>query len=316
MNLHENEQLFSEIVAIVAQIIGLPEIYIEKDYWVTKALKHLSEFSRADEVVFKGGTSLSKAFSLIERFSEDIDLAIFTEGGTQNFGKKLLKQVETAVTNGLIYLKNDARESKGFKFRKTVYKYPRSIDGVDFGQASSELLVQINAFSNPEPFEKLKLQTLIAEVLIEKNKQDIVEQYDLHGFLINVLSVKRTLVEKILGVIKDSYENNPIARLSNRIRHLYDICMILKDDKYRDFISSTDFKLLCDICIADEKAIFISQSNWFEHSLKEAPLFSEFKNWSKSLKLTYNGVFADLVYRDMPTMDEIEETIDFIRENL
>ena len=316
MKLHEDEQLFVELVAIAAQTIGLPQVYVEKDYWVTKALKHLSEFTRADEVVFKGGTSLSKAYRLIDRFSEDIDLAIFSEGMSDNAGKKLLKQVETAATQGLIYLEDDIRQSKGSKFRKTVYQYPRSIEETNFGQASPELLIEVNAFTNPEPFEKCELQTLIAEFLVNQNRQDIVDQYNLHGFLINVLSVKRTLVEKILGVVKDSYDEDPVAKLSDRIRHLYDICLILKHDEYRDFIISSDFKRLSDICITDEKSDFLSHSNCFEKPLKEAPIFSEFDNWSTSLGSTYTGVFSDLVYRDLPSMEEVKQTLSFIKANL
>ncbi|MCF6317847.1 MAG: nucleotidyl transferase AbiEii/AbiGii toxin family protein [Proteobacteria bacterium] len=316
MNLHENKQLFDELVAVAAQIIGLPQVYVEKDYWVTKALQHLSVFSRVDEVVFKGGTSLSKAYRLIDRFSEDIDLVIFSEGMTQNACKTLIKQVETSVAQGLIYLKDDIRESKGSKFRKTVYQYPQINESDNFGQASSKLLIEINSFSNPEPFEKIEIRSLITDVLIEQKRQDIIDQYYLHGFMINVLSVKRTLVEKILGVVKDSYEDNPVAKLSNRVRHLYDICLILKHDEYRNFVSSKDFKSLCDICIIDEKTTFLIKADCFDRLLIEAPLFSEFNNWSKSIGLIYNGIFADLVYRELPTMTEIGETLGFIRDNL
>jgi len=102
---------------------------------------------------------------------------------------------------------------------RTVYQYPRHINGENFGQASPELLVEINSFTNPEPFESRILQTLIAEVLVQKNEIDLITQYALEAFSINVLSVKRTLVEKILGVIKDSYNEDLVAKLSDHIRH-------------------------------------------------------------------------------------------------
>ena len=72
MKLHEDPVVFSELITATAAHIGLPEIYVEKDYWVTKALKHLSESDFRDITVFKGGTSLSKAYRIIDRFSEDI----------------------------------------------------------------------------------------------------------------------------------------------------------------------------------------------------------------------------------------------------
>ena len=49
---------------------------IEKDWWVTMSLRALFSCECADHIVFKGGTSLSKGWNLIERFSEDIDIAI------------------------------------------------------------------------------------------------------------------------------------------------------------------------------------------------------------------------------------------------
>lgn len=71
MNLHSDGALFVELVQVTAQRLQVPEAYIEKDYWVTRALKHLSESPDAAFVVFKGGTALSKAYKLINRFSED-----------------------------------------------------------------------------------------------------------------------------------------------------------------------------------------------------------------------------------------------------
>lgn len=316
MNLHEDHEVFAELVAVTAATIGLPQVYVEKDYWVTKALKYLSESPYVDKVVFKGGTSLAKAYKLIDRFSEDIDLAVLAGDIGDAARKRLLKGVEVAVTQGLTYLKEDVRESKGSKYRKTVYQYPRSIAGTDFGQASSELLVEVNAFTRPEPFELRKLQTLIAEVLAEKGEIELLARYALESFPINVLSVRRTLVEKMLGVIRDSYSEDPVAKLSDRIRHLYDICLILRHAEYREFVVSVDFKPLCDLCIEDEKAGFFEHSNCFEQPLVDAPIFSEFRHWRSSLDVRYTGAFANLVYGDLPTMDEIEEAFDFIKGNL
>jgi len=76
MNLHENKKLFNEAVRSTAEYMGLQEIFIEKDYWVTLALKAILKSEHGSKVVFKGGTSLSKCYKLIERFSEDIDLVL------------------------------------------------------------------------------------------------------------------------------------------------------------------------------------------------------------------------------------------------
>ncbi len=70
---------------LAAETFGLPQVYGEKGYWVTQSLKHLSESVHVDDVVFKGGTSLSKAYRLLHRFLEDIDLAVF-KGDNWNGG--------------------------------------------------------------------------------------------------------------------------------------------------------------------------------------------------------------------------------------
>ena len=249
MNLHEDREAFSEFVQVAAEKVGFPQVFVEKDYWVTKALKHLSESEYVDETVFKGGTSLSKAYRLIERFSEDIDLAIISNGKGDNVRKNLLKGIESEVAKSLIYIPNDVRESKGSKYRKTVYRYPHSIEDSGFGQVSSDLLIEVNAFTQPEPFEKRVLSSFIAEMLAGKQRSDLIEQYGLHDFSLNVLSVKRTLVEKILRIIRDSYHENPIAELSRQIRHIYDICLIMRKEEYQDFCQNKEFSSLCQKCI-------------------------------------------------------------------
>ena len=316
MNLHEDVETFSELVEASAALIGLPQVYVEKDYWVTKALKHLCDSRHSGVAVFKGGTSLSKAYRLIDRFSEDIDLAVFGAGLSGNALKKLLKNVEGVAATGLKCLKDDSRQSKGSMYRKTVYQYPRHIDGQDFGQASPELLIEVNAFTYPEPFEKIELQSLIAETLTNIDKTDLIEQFGLEDFSINVLSVRRTLVEKLLAVIKDSYNDDPAARLSVRIRHLYDICLIMRDSDIQNFLGADDFKVLCDRCIEDEKAGFFGYSDCLEKPLAEAPLFSDFGEWRSSLEVTYKGLFADLVYGELPSMDEVVAALMSLHERL
>ena len=76
MRLHESSDRYLELIQATAEQSRIPAVHVEKDYWVTRVLKRLHESDHNEVVVFKGGTSLSKAHRLIERFSEDIDLAI------------------------------------------------------------------------------------------------------------------------------------------------------------------------------------------------------------------------------------------------
>lgn len=81
MNLHKNIELFKDAIAATSQIKSIPEIYVEKDYWVTLTLYSIFKSEIGKEVVFKGETALSKCNRLIDRFSEDIDIVLLRQDG-------------------------------------------------------------------------------------------------------------------------------------------------------------------------------------------------------------------------------------------
>ena len=100
MKLHENKTLFNQAVRFTAQELGILDIYVEKDYWVTFALKIIFSSDVAGYTIFKGGTALSKCYGIIERFSEDIDLVVIKspeDSGNQlkNKTKKVSKVLES-----------------------------------------------------------------------------------------------------------------------------------------------------------------------------------------------------------------------------
>ncbi|WP_299983802.1 nucleotidyl transferase AbiEii/AbiGii toxin family protein [Desulfobacula sp.] len=76
MKLHLDKTLFRDAIQATAQHIGVPEVYVEKDYWISLALLEIFSSDISDLVVFKGGTCLSKCFNRIQRFSEDVDLVV------------------------------------------------------------------------------------------------------------------------------------------------------------------------------------------------------------------------------------------------
>ena len=106
MKLHENEQLFRQAVQATAERMGILDIYIEKDYWVCYALKLIFESAIKDEVIFKGGTALSKCYTYIERFSEDIDLVVIRkEEETGNQLKAKLKKITNEIGEPFVEVK-------------------------------------------------------------------------------------------------------------------------------------------------------------------------------------------------------------------
>lgn len=92
MHLHEDKELFREVIISTADDLNLVVPIVEKDYYVTMILKKLSK--ERPEAVFKGGTSLSKCYHVIERFSEDVDIA-FSNTLTQGQRKYLYCVITT-----------------------------------------------------------------------------------------------------------------------------------------------------------------------------------------------------------------------------
>jgi predicted nucleotidyltransferase component of viral defense system len=79
MNLHHDIKLFSDTLRAASRHLDIKLEFVEKDYWITLVLSRLSKSKYVAESVFKGGTSLSKGYNLIERFSEDVDIAIIND---------------------------------------------------------------------------------------------------------------------------------------------------------------------------------------------------------------------------------------------
>ena len=73
---HLPDETKRNILIEVSNEKGYPANVVEKDWWVTLALKAVFDTPWASQLVFKGGTSLSKSWNLIERFSEDVDLVM------------------------------------------------------------------------------------------------------------------------------------------------------------------------------------------------------------------------------------------------
>lgn len=85
MNLHHDKEAFAELIAGAANELAIPTNVIEKDYYVTITLKALAE--KIKDMVFKGGTSLTKCYQLLDRFSEDIHKIVETIGITDEISK-------------------------------------------------------------------------------------------------------------------------------------------------------------------------------------------------------------------------------------
>ena len=299
MRLHESPDTYLELIQATAGHVGIPAVHVEKDYWVTRVLKRLHESGYRDDVVFKGGTSLSKAHHLIERFSEDVDLALRrVEGLSDSRRRALIRSIEGEITRDLRYQPNHPEESKRGRFRKTAHTFPMRTDAARLGQVSDTLLVEINSFADPEPSSAMPITTLIGDYLVHVGRKDLMQHYGLDPFSVRVLSVERTLCEKTMGLVRAGYEPDPTVEFRRRIRHFYDLVMIMRVNRYREFVASAPFvDMIAEVRDADRRSM-PNASAWLSAPLGQAMIVTDPENLWTRVRPAFRGNFKDMVYGD------------------
>jgi len=270
-------------------------------------LKNLSSSEFIDSVVFKGGTSLSKVYKCIERFSEDIDLAIIGEGNLGDSRRKtLLKSIEQAVSVGLTPIQDHPLTEKKGRNRKTFFQYSNLIEKNNLGPVRDVIQLEINTFTEPVPYSKASIDSMIAQYLRGTDRTNLILKYDLVPFKLNVLSLERTFFEKILSLIRLSY-NGPES-LKSKIRHFYDIVKIYNKDS--TILSGIESAEIFRIALNDDKKNSTFAGVWLANPLSEAPLFNNFQNLWRTLEPVYKNDLREIIWIDtMPEGYEIIEVI-------
>ena len=221
MNLHDDREVFEELIAGTANELAIPTNIIEKDYYVTIALKALSE--KIDDMVFKGGTSLTKCYQLLDRFSEDIDISYTAESGIPGEARK--KHLKRAVVDTMEELNlpiiniDETRSRRQYNCYRAEYT---SIYGL-ITILKPELVVETYVALLPFPTTKRLVDNYIYRFLRKIDRLDIAEAYNLMPFEITTQTIERTLVDKVFA-IGDYYMQGKTERHS---RHLYDIHKIV-----------------------------------------------------------------------------------------
>lgn len=312
MNLHENKELFKDAIIATSQLKGIAEIYVEKDYWVTLALHSIFSNEIGKSCIFKGGTALSKCNHLVDRFSEDIDIVLLKQGGeSSNQLKNKLKKITKIVGEHIPEIEIEGITNKKGMIRKTAHNYPKVFDGL-FGQIRDNLIVEATWLGSFEPFEEGNVSSLIYEMMLETNQQQIANKYGIIPFEVNVLSPKRTFCEKIMSLVRFSYTDNPIEDLNNKIRHIYDLNQMLKSQDIIVFFNSSEFESLLLKVANDDMLSFKSGNEWLQNHPTQAMIFKKSGYVWDKLKTTYFSTFNKLVYGELPNNTEILETLNIL----
>jgi len=316
MRLHENEQLFRQAISATADKLGIDVIFVEKDYWVTYALKEIFNSKASEYTVFKGGTSLAKCYNLIDRFSEDIDLVVLkSDGDSNNRLTTKIKTIGEVVSVVLPEVQIDGITRKMGMNRKTAHSFPKLFKG-NFGQVRSEIIVEATWLGYYEPYTTRQISTLVAEMMFKTKQDAIADEYDLMPFEVRVLEPIRTICEKIMSLVRFSYTENPIADLGRKIRHTYDLHQLLQQEEFQEFFYSEKFDLMLLKVASDDIVSFKSNNKWLEHRPENAIIFANLYETWNAIKNIYVNNFSDLVYGNFPDESEIYKTLQLIRDRL
>ncbi len=316
MNLHEDSKLFKQAIRFTAQQMQLPDIYVEKDYWIVFALKVIFESDIKDDIVFKGGTSLSKCYNIIDRFSEDIDLVVFRrEGETDNKLKTKLKKITKTVSKHLPEIKDYDLTHKRGMIRKTAHSYNKEFYE-EYGQVRDVIVIEATWFGYYEPYTQKTINSFIGEELLKRNEHKIIEKYGLSSFELNVLEPTRTICEKIMSLVRFSYTDKPIIDLQNKIRHTYDLHKLLSKQEYFNFFTSNEFdKMLLKVANGDVTS-FKNNNQWLVNHPSKALIFSELDSVWNELSEVYNNSFKKITYGEFPDDKDVLRSLQKIKHRI
>lgn len=237
--LHNDRELFEQLILRTSESLGIKAEIIEKDYYVTLFLKELVSVS--PEIIFKGGTSLSKCYHLIDRFSEDIDLNIETETKPSESRRKHLKSSIVSVIDKLGFTLTNPENVKSRRdYNRYIIDYP-SVLGASY--LKEMLIVETAVYQRAYPTVRKTAGSLIYDFLSANGFDDFIRQYSLEPFELNVQSAERTMIDKLYA-LADYYLAGTTAEHS---RHIYDIYKLLSVVKIND-----ELKELA-VSVADER---------------------------------------------------------------
>lgn len=314
--LRDTREDLPALIGATAAHLGIDQTFVEKDFWVTEVLRAATapiEVQAKDGslhpvgTVFKGGTSLSRIFGLIDRFSEDVDLLIRFPATDVSEGQKdkALKEIRDNVA---LHLELDGTaveagpSTKGVK-RAVRYHYRRSHTHTAL---TAGVLLEMGCRGGAFPTQRHELRSMIAEHAI-----DILGEHDnawpeFAVVPVEVLAPERTLLEK-LALLHDAVSRYPDESATQTLlkagRHLYDIDRLLRDTDVQQALTALGktgvAELAADIDEHSAAARF-SFTPRPHAGYCDSPLLQDGHPATKALSDGYTHATRTLVYGDKP----------------
>ncbi len=318
LNLPKQRQvdLFNQLSAVT----GIQPQAIEKDAWVTLILRMIFSSEIEQYLIFKGGTSLSKSYKLIERFSEDIDIAIdrkylgfegdLTKGEIRKLRRKshdfvstemvdiLINQLDKYGTNNELYeviVENIKISDQDPEIIKVNYQSVFE----EILYLSNRVLIELGAMSLIEPHTKTEINSIIDEhypetVFTEK------------GFLTNTVIPEKTFLEKMILLHEEFQKPVEKIRHERMSRHLYDIGQIIKTGYGQKALK--DIKLFNSIVEHRKKLTAVKTVNYENLTIEKLEILPPTKFYNL-YKKDYMEMQENMIYGENLDFDKLIEMI-------
>lgn len=218
MVLHNDKENFDIAIKAASRHFNVSPAIIEKDYYVTLVLSELAK--QVPDLLFKGGTSLSKCHKIIDRFSEDIDITLDSNHQSQGKRKNLKYTIiEICNTLGLNLLnESETRSRRDYNCYKIDYSASHSLRGLN-----PQLLVETVFIVKAFPDEIKQASSMIYDYLKAIGNEDAITQYQLQPFDIRVQTLNRTFVDKVFAICDYMLD----SKTERQSRHIYDLSRLL-----------------------------------------------------------------------------------------
>lgn len=159
-------------------------------------------------------------------------------------------------------------------------------------------------------FQKCKLQSFLTEFLQKTGNENLIEDFDMQPFDVNVLDRRRTLTEKLVSLLRCSLADNYMPELTAKIRHFYDLHFLLNDAETQDYLKSYAFKSDFSNLFVQDQQRFDKPEGWQNKDIMDSTIISDLHSVWSALSNVYAKELPDLAYKDIPTIDSIENSME------
>lgn len=292
----------------------LPEQAVEKDWWVVHTITMLFTLSCAEHLIFKGGTSLSKGWNIIQRFSEDIDLVIdrnflgfsgdLDTRGIKNLRKATKKYIVETLTPELqkmfvdvglatVQVKPRHFASSGQDPMIIELFYPKFFEPNNY--LKPDLLIEIGSRSLFETFSTTSLNSFVAEIYPENKFSD-------KPIAVPTANIERTFFEKIFLLHEEFQKPTEKIRVERMSRHLYDIEKLMHHNSITTALQNPE--LFNTIVQHRRKYTSLQEVNYDNHKpalISFVPLGKQLSEWETD----YKQMLKYMIYGEALTFDEL-----------